>query len=75
MHTVPYEAGGFQTLLNNALKAQNYKWQNGKDCNGKTIYEQSALAQRVRQNFLAEGRFTSSPPPPHTLWRTHRPPQ
>ena len=46
--------------------SQNYKWQNGKDCKGKTMYEQSALARRVRQNFLAEGRLTSSPPLPPT---------
>ena len=44
--------------------AHNYKWQNGKECKGKTIYAQCALAQRVRQNFWAEGRLTSSPPPP-----------
>ena len=47
---------------------QNYKLQNGKECKGKTIYAQSAVAQRVRQNFLADGRLTNSPPPPpHTL--------
>ena len=42
----------------------NYKWQNGKECKGKTNYAQSALARLVRQNFLAGGRLTSSPPPP-----------
>ena len=48
----------------------------GKECKGKTIYAQCALAWRVRQNLLADGKLTSSPhlPPPYTLWRTHRPP-
>ena len=55
---------------------QNDKCQNGKECKGKTIYAQSTLARRVRQNVLADRRLTSSPPlppPPYTLWRTHRP--
>ena len=29
--------------------SQNYKWQNGKECKGKTIYAQSALEWRVRK--------------------------
>ena len=51
------------------ISPQNYKWQNGKDCKGKTMYPQSSLAQRVRQNFLVEGRLAILPspplPPPH----------
>ena len=49
-------------LQNCMDKLQNYKWQNGKDFKGKTIYAQSALARRVRQNFLADWRLTSSHP-------------
>ena len=49
-------------LQNCMDKPQNYKWQNGKDFKGKTIYAQSALARRVRQNFLADWRLTSSHP-------------
>ena len=35
---------------------------------------QSSIAEM--KNLLADGRLTSSqpPPPPYTLWRTHRPP-
>ena len=45
------------------------KWQNRKAFQGKTICVQSALARRVRLNFLWNGSLTSSAPfPPHTLW-------
>ena len=49
-----------------------------KPFKGKTIYAQSALARRVRQNFLGNGRLMSSapfPPPPTPSGFTHRPPQ
>ena len=47
------------------IMSQNYKWQNGKECKGKTTYAQSALARRVRQNFLVDGSYSPLPSPPH----------
>ena len=59
--------GQLGKFLETVMDPQNYKWQNGKAIQGKTIYVQSASAQRVRQNFLGNGRLTSSAPlPPPT---------
>ena len=45
------------TLCTSRCIPQNYRWQNGKQYNGKTNRGQSALAGRVRQGF------TGQPPP------------
>ena len=43
---------------NSTYLPQNYKWQNGKDCKGKTIYAQSALVRKVLITNLRCGELS-----------------